>query len=281
MKSAAESIEKYAAKYRRLTLKEERALAMLSLSGDQDSKEKLVKHNLMYALKVARAWIQRNPHLEDDIVQGAMMGLHKATKSYNGSIKFTSFAVWYIRQGISREIEQIIHRVNIPRGVLMSSNAVSKACESLSDAGRTPTVDEVHRHMGGNTKRSHVEAIMEVMYGTGMELDSEEYQNKNRHDIVGSDIESPDWPVERDSTKALIEKTLALLKPREEKVLRMYFGIDMDEAMSLAKIGEEIGVTPQAVSCIVINAKKKLNGTCTDQSYDREKFRFFWERGGE
>lgn len=263
----SQSLEKYLqeiGKVEMITAEEEVRLAKLIRNGDQQALEKLTKANLRFVVSVAKQYQNQGLSLPDLINEGNV-GLIKAAQRFDETrgFKFISYAVWWIRQSIIQSLAEQARIVRLPLNKVGLTNKVSKAVQTLEQQyEREPSVEEISEflEMGideivaslGNSFR-HVSMDMPLTEGEDSTL-IDVMQNPNA-------TATDEQLAHTDSMKQEIERSLRQLTARQQEVIRLFFGIDEDHALSLEEIGSRFGITRERVRQIKDKAITKLRST--------------------
>ncbi|HXC24558.1 MAG TPA: RNA polymerase sigma factor RpoD/SigA [Gemmatimonadaceae bacterium] len=255
--------------YPLITREDEVALAIRIRAGDDEALDKLVRSNLRFVVSVAKKYQNQGVNLSDLINEGNL-GLIRAARRFDETkgIKFISYAVWWIRQSILQALaESRIVRVPLNRAGDLHRIGRSVAT-LLQELGREPTNEEIAEQM--EISEEEVAKTMAISH-IHLSLDAPMTPDDD-HSLIDriADSVSP-APDEETIEKALIEtvhESLQFLKPREAKVLRMYFGIDGGEPLTLDAIGEIFGVTRERVRQIKDRALLKLRHTSSKRALE-------------
>lgn len=263
----SQSLEKYLqeiGKVEMISAEEEVRLAKLIRNGDQQALEKLTKANLRFVVSVAKQYQNQGLSLPDLINEGNV-GLIKAAQRFDETrgFKFISYAVWWIRQSIIQSLAEQARIVRLPLNKVGLTNKVSKAVQTLEQQyEREPSVEEISEflEMGtdeivaslGNSFR-HVSMDMPLTDGEDSTL-IDVMQNPNA-------TATDEQLAHTDSMKQEIERSLRQLTARQQEVIRLFFGIDEDHALSLEEIGSRFGITRERVRQIKDKAITKLRST--------------------
>ena len=259
-----QSLEKYfqdVNKIEMITSEEEVVLAQRIQDGDAAALEKLVKANLRFVVSVAKQYQNKSLTLNDLINEGNL-GLIKAAQKFDHTrgFKFISYAVWWIRQSIMQALAEHSRLVRIPLNKVGSLNKINKAMAELEQKfNRAPTDEELaeilemeDKELKGtlNARTRHVS--VDAPFAEG--------ESNSLLDVLeDGSTEKTDGDLEYTSSLLIeTERSLATLDPREQQVLRMYFGIGEQTAISLEQIAETLSITRERVRQIKEKAIKKL-----------------------
>jgi RNA polymerase primary sigma factor len=259
----SQSLEKYLqeiGKVELITPEEEVSLAIRIKNGDQGALEKLTKANLRFVVSVAKQYQNQGLTLPDLINEGNL-GLIKAAQRFDETrgFKFISYAVWWIRQSILQALAEQSRIVRLPLNKVGLSNRISKAYSLLEqEFEREPSaeelasflemdIEEVRATLGAGIR--HVSMDQPLMDGEDNTL-MDVMINPN---AIGTDFE-----VLNASLKTEIERSLSTLSERQKDVIRYFFGIGIDHALSLEDIGERFNLTRERVRQIKDKAITKL-----------------------
>lgn len=259
----AASLDKYLseiAKEPLLTAEEEIQLAIKIRNGDTLALERLIKSNLRFVVSVAKQYQNQGLSLGDLINEGNV-GLMKAARRFDETrgFKFISYAVWWIRQSILQALAEQSRIVRLPLNRVGTLNRIGKEYGRLEqEFEREPSPEEL-----ANALEMDVEELSDVMLMNGkpMSMDAPFNQNDENslHDVlVNDELPSPDEKLMTESLKAEIKSALDVLNEREKEVLKLYFGIDTEQALTLEEIGEKFNLTRERVRQIKEKAIRKL-----------------------
>jgi RNA polymerase primary sigma factor len=246
--------------YSLITREQEAALAVRIRAGEDEAMNELVRANLRFVVSVAKKYQNQGVNLSDLINEGNL-GLIRAARRFDETkgIKFISYAVWWIRQAILQALAEQSRIVRVPLNRAGDLHRIGKRAAALvQELGREPTHEEIAEGM--DLTEEEVARTMAISH-THLSLDAPLTPGEDNSLIDHLADSGRMLPDEETFEKALIEtvhNSLLILKPREARVLRMYFGLDGDEPMTLEDIGEVLGVTRERVRQIKDRALMKL-----------------------
>jgi RNA polymerase primary sigma factor len=243
-----------------LTREQEIAIGRRARKGDQEALQELVQANLRFVVSVANKYRACGISLLDLINEGNI-GLIEAAKRFDPErgVKFISYAVWWIRQAIMQALAEQCGSVRLPLKQAGLLYKIRGRYEDLSKTlGREPASDELAESLG-----MKVADVEEIMRGSRKALSLEspigEDSDTQYLDLMTSDSIPPvDHDIIKDSLDSEVDKLLRDLTDREERVIRMRFGIGDDGPLTLEKVGEKLGLSRERIRQIEKKAKKKL-----------------------
>ena len=243
-----------------LSPEEEIELAVRMKKGDQAAMEMLTKANLRFVVSVAKQYQNQGLSLGDLINEGNL-GLIKAVRRFDETrgFKFISYAVWWIRQSILQALAEQSRIVRLPLNRIGAINKIGKAYSNLKqEFEREPSSEEIAQSL-----EMDVEEISNTLkiYGKQVSVDapfSLGDENSLLDVIQNDELPAPDTELISESLKAEVKNVLSVLPEREAEVIRLYFGLDDENPMTLEEIGDKFNLTRERVRQIKEKAIRRL-----------------------
>lgn len=259
----SQSLDKYLqeiGKVELLTAEQEIELAIRIRKGDQKALEIITKANLRFVVSVAKQYQNQGLSLGDLINEGNL-GLIKAAKRFDETrgFKFISYAVWWIRQSILQALAEQSRIVRLPLNRVGAINKIGKAYRNLEqEFEREPRPEEIAEELEMDTLE-----ISDALKNAGRHISvdapfSVGEENSLLDVIESDDLPSPDKELITESLKTEIHEVLKSIPEREAQVIRLYFGLEGDHALTLEEIGEKFNLTRERVRQIKEKAIRRL-----------------------
>ena len=259
---ANRSLSKYLqeiSKYEPLSPDREVELAIRVRQGDRRALKELTEANLRFVVSVAKDYQGQGLPLTDLINEGNL-GLIKAAERFDETrgFKFISYAVWWIRQSVLQALAEHSRIVRLPLNRVGTISKINKASERLEqEFERVPRADELAHQLEMKVNEIN-DAQRIARRHHSLDTPFSDEKNSLLDVISDSNTEDPDLELQMDSLEQEVKDALETLKDREKDVIRMYFGIDREYALTLNEIGEEFGLTRERVRQIKEKAIRRL-----------------------
>ena len=237
-------------------------------NGDMRARDEMIRANLRFVVDVAKKYQNRGLSLSD-LISAGNLGLITAADRFDGTkgYKFISYAVWWIRQSILQTLAEHVRPVRLPLNKVSLLKDISKASRKLGqDRASEPDIEEIAAELEVPAEEV-LETILSARAVCSLDESFTDDDERSLLNTLADDTtEAPDADVLRESARVQLETALGTLEERELRIIRLYFGLDGNEALTLEEIGDMMNLTRERIRQLKERALSKLRHPSRHQS---------------
>jgi len=229
-------------------------------NGDMRARDEMIRANLRFVVDVAKKYQNRGLSLSD-LISAGNLGLITAADRFDGTkgYKFISYAVWWIRQSILQTLAEHVRTVRLPLNKVSMLKDISKASRKLGqDRATEPAIEEIAAELEVPAEEV-LETILSARAVCSLDESFTDDDERSLLNTLPDDTtEAPDADILRESARVQLESALSTLEERELRIIRLYFGLDGNEALTLEEIGDMMNLTRERIRQLKERALSKL-----------------------